>query len=280
MFSYFSHGLIRKYIIAFGSLFNDLQVQRVDSNGNHYQTLGVPLAYGPKQKFLVRFDTDPNLDRKVAISLPRMGFELTNISYDPLRKMNKIQKNSYVSRTDNTVSKTQYTPVPYNLDIVLSIFVKNADDGTQILEQILPYFTPEWGLTMNLIPEMGISKDVPVILNGVSFEDVYDGDYSTRRALIWNLDFTMKGELYGPVSTTGVITRTQIDITPTIDLTAGRVERVTLVPGLTTEGTPTANSSESINRNQISSTDDFGFAEDLFFFNDGKDFNPVTGEDE
>lgn len=210
MFGYFSHGLIRKYVIVFGSMFNDLTVQR-NSGSSRIQTLAVPIAYGPKQKFLVRLDTDPNLDREIAISLPRIGFELSGISYDSNRKLNSAQKNTY-DHTDKNFRKTQYTPVPYNIDFTMSIFVKNADDGTQILEQILPYFKPEWNMSVNLVPEMNIKMDIPTVLNSVDLEDTYDGDFQTRRAIIWNLNFTMKGYLYGPVSNQGVIKRISVDI--------------------------------------------------------------------
>ena len=210
MFGYFSHGLIRKYVIVFGSMFNDLTVQR-NNGSSRIQTLAVPIAYGPKQKFLVRLDTDPNLDREIAISLPRIGFELSGISYDSNRKLNSAQKNTY-DHTDKNFRKTQYTPVPYNIDFTMSIFVKNADDGTQILEQILPYFKPEWNMSVNLVPEMNIKMDIPTVLNSVDFEDTYDGDFQTRRAIIWNLNFTMKGYLYGPVSNQGVIKRISVDI--------------------------------------------------------------------
>jgi len=280
MFEYFNHGTMRRMVIVFGSMFNDINVQRYDNNGNRIQTLAVPLAYGPKQKFLVRLDTDPNLDREVAISLPRMGFELTGITYDGTRKLNTTRKNTNVSTTDDTVNLSQYTPVPYNLDFVLSIFVKNADDGTQILEQILPYFKPEWNIEVNMISSMNIKMDIPTILNSVSFQDVYDGDYQSRRSIIWDLNFTMKSYFYGPVNTSGVITRSQIDIRPEIALDTPRVERLTLVPGLLANGSPTTDSSLSVDRNQINSGDDFGFAEDIFEFQDGKVFNPVTGQDE
>jgi hypothetical protein len=210
MFGYFSHGIIRKYVIVFGSMFNDLTVQR-NSGSSRIQTLAVPIAYGPKQKFLVRLDTDPNLDREIAISLPRIGFELSGISYDSNRKLNSAQKNTY-DHTDKNFRKTQYTPVPYNIDFTMSIFVKNADDGTQILEQILPYFKPEWNMSVNLVPEMNIKMDIPTVLNSVDLEDTYDGDFQTRRAIIWNLNFTMKGYLYGPVSNQGVIKRIAVDI--------------------------------------------------------------------
>ena len=277
MFGYFSHGLIRKYVIVFGSMFNDLTIQRYNG-ATRVQTLAVPIAYGPKQKFLVRLETDPNLDREIAISLPRLGFELTGISYDPVRKLNSTQKNSYVF-SDKTLLKTQYTPVPYNIDFTLSIMVKNADDGTQILEQILPYFKPEWNIAVNLVPEMNISMDIPTVLNSVSLQDAYDGDFMSRRVLMWDLNFTMKGYLYGPISNSGVITRTQVDLYANTASDTPRSSRLVAVPGLLANNAPTTNSAASINRSLIDADDDYGFASNTFFFLDGLKYDPVSGGD-
>ena len=277
MFGYFSHGLIRKYVIVFGSMFNDLTIQRYNGT-TRVQTLAVPIAYGPKQKFLVRLETDPNLDREIAISLPRLGFELTGISYDPIRKLNSTQKNSYVF-SDKTLLKTQYTPVPYNIDFTLSIMVKNADDGTQILEQILPYFKPEWNIAVNLVPEMNISMDIPTVLNSVSLQDAYDGDFMSRRVLMWDLNFTMKGYLYGPISNSGVITRTQVDLYANTASNTPRSSRLVVVPGLLANNAPTTNSAASISRNLIDADDDYGFASNTFFFLDGLKYDPISGGD-
>jgi len=264
MFGYFSHGIIRKHVIVFGSMFNDITIERKNA-GTRVQTLAVPIAYGPKQKFLVRLEADPNLDREIAMSLPRLGFELAGITYDPSRKLNSTQKNSYVF-SDKTLLRTQYTPVPYNMDFILSIMVKNADDGTQILEQILPYFKPEWNISVNLIPEMKIAMDVPTILNSVSLQDTYDGDFQTRRALIWDLNFTMKGYLYGPVSSQGIITRTSSNFYADTTLGTEKSSQLVLVPGLQSDGTSTANSAASIHRDLIDADDDYGFAANTFFF--------------
>tara|TARA_B100000123_G_scaffold162754_1_gene120548 strand:- start:584 stop:1381 length:798 start_codon:yes stop_codon:yes gene_type:complete len=264
MFGYFSHGIIRKHVIVFGSMFNDITIERKNA-GTRVQTLAVPIAYGPKQKFLVRLEADPNLDREIAMSLPRLGFELAGITYDPSRKLNSTQKNSYVF-SDKTLLRTQYTPVPYNIDFILSIMVKNADDGTQILEQILPYFKPEWNISVNLIPEMKIAMDVPTILNSVSLQDTYDGDFQTRRALIWDLNFTMKGYLYGPVSSQGIITRTSSNFYADTTLGTEKSSQLVLVPGLQSDGTSTANSAASIHRDLIDADDDYGFAANTFFF--------------
>ena len=279
MLGFFKHDTIRNSVIIFGSLFDDITVQRYDNNITHTQTLPVPIAYGPKMKFLVRLDTDPNLDRKIAISVPRIGFEITGLLYDSSRKLNTSIKDSYIL-ADNTSVLTQYVPVPYNIDFSLSIFVKNADDGTQILEQILPYFRPEWSVTANMIPQMHIVKDIPIILNSVGFADGYDGDFLNRRALTWDLSFTMKTYLYGPVTTSGIITRAQIDFHPDIALNTARTSRIVVVPGLQANGAPTTNSAASIDRSLINADDDYGFAANTFFYSDGFVYNPVTGRDE
>ena len=208
----FYFGTIRKYVIAFGNLFNDIYVQRLDSNGNRIQTLAVPLAYGPKEKWLVRLVQDPNLDADVAITLPRMGFEITNLTYASQRKLSSTLRNSRLKTSDLDRVDTQFVPVPYDINILLSIFVRNADDGAQILEQIVPYFRPEFVTNVRLIPEMGIVSDTPVVLQDVSIEDTYEGDFDTRRALIYNMNFSMKAYFYGPVSNSGVIKRTIIPI--------------------------------------------------------------------
>jgi len=164
----FYHGTLRKYVVVFGNMFNGIYVQRLNSSNVRIQNLKVPIAYGPKEKFLVRLAQDPNLDQDVAVSLPRIGFEMTGLNYSSIRKLPSTQKNYNTSDTDNTNVTTQYRPVPYDITFQMSIFVKNADDGTQILEQILPYFQPEWTNNINLIPEMNLTYDVPCILTDVS----------------------------------------------------------------------------------------------------------------
>lgn len=264
------HSIIRKYIIMFGTMFNDIDVQRFNTAGERIQTIRVPIAYGPKEKFLVRLAQDPNFDRDVAITLPRMSFEIASMNYNPTRKLPSTNRNVYIySDKDNL--KYQYTPVPFDINISLSIYVKNADDGVQILEGILPFFTPEWTNTLNLIPELNLKMDVPVVFNDISTEDTYEGDFSTRRALIHTLNFTVKGYLFGPVRNQGVIKRT---ITTTnVETTAGDSSSIssilTTTPGLTANGTPTSDSNITIPREQISSTDDYGFIEETQFFGGG-----------
>ena len=263
----FYFGTIRKYVIAFGNLFNDIYVQRLDSNANRIQTLAVPLAYGPKEKWLVRLVQDPNLDADVAITLPRMGFEITSLTYASQRKLSSTLRNSRLKTSDLDRVDTQFVPVPYDINILLSIFVRNADDGAQILEQIVPYFRPEFVTNVRLIPEMGIVSDTPVVLQDVSIEDTYEGDFDTRRALIYNMNFSMKAYFYGPVSNSGVIKRTIIPIAVDTAADAPFVEKLTVTPSQFANGapltSPSANSSLSVNTDQISANSDFGFTVDI-----------------
>ena len=263
----FYFGTIRKYVIAFGNLFNDIYVQRLDSNGNRIQTLAVPLAYGPKEKWLVRLVQDPNLDADVAITLPRMGFEITSLTYASQRKLSSTIKNSRLKTSDLDRVETQFVPVPYDINILLSIFVRNADDGAQIVEQIVPYFRPEFVTNVRLIPEMGIVSDTPVVLQDVSIEDTYEGDFDTRRALIYNMNFSMKAYFYGPVSNSGVIKRTIIPIAVDTAADAPFLEKITVTPSQFANGapltSPSGHSALSVNLDQISANSDFGFTVDI-----------------
>ena len=266
------HSIIRKYIIMFGTMFNDIDVQRFNTAGERIQTMRVPIAYGPREKFLVRLAQDPNFDRDVALSLPRMSFEITTMNYNSARKLPSTIKNVY-TYSDKDKLKYQYTPVPFDINIALSVFVKNADDGVQILEGILPFFTPEWTNTVNFIPELKLKMDVPVVFNDISTEDTYEGDFSTRRALIHTLNFTVKGYLFGPVRTQGVIKRAiaTTNVEKTDGSSSAISSTITATPGLTANGTPTTDSSITLPPQQISSTDNYGFIEDKEFFDGGTD---------
>ena len=210
----FYHQTIRKYVVLFGTLFNDLNIEKKNSSGNVVSRQKVPIAYGPKQKFLTRIRQDPNIDRQVAIQLPRMGFEMTSLTYDPIRKLNSVGK--IIGRPANTEGRNtlrkMFNPVPYNMDFQLFVFVDNAEDGTQILEQILPFFTPEFNVTINAVSELGIKLDVPISFNSASLEDTFDGEFTARRTLIWTLDFFMKGFLYPDIKGGGKIVKSvQVD---------------------------------------------------------------------
>lgn len=203
----FYHEHLRKYVVLFGTLFNDIYINRANSSGQILSSMKVPISYSPKEKMIVRVDQDPNFERPVAIVLPRMGFEMTSMAYASERKLSSIKK--FGVRQDNNNDenlKYIYNPVPYDIGFSLYIAVKNTEDGTRILEQILPFFTPEWTATVNLIPDLNIKTDIPTILTSVTSQDIYDGDYTSRRALVWTLEFTMKGYIFGPVKESGVIT--------------------------------------------------------------------------
>lgn len=255
----FYFDLIRKYIITFGTLFNNVYISKQDKDGNEVVRLRVPITYGAKDKALARVFQDPNVDRPTATyPLPMMTFEMTKFEYDGSRKLPTVNRNA-VNDTDKTKRKYQYAPVPYNIGFQLSVLVKNAEDGTRIVEQILPYFTPDWTVTALLIPEMNIKHDIPVVLDRVDLDDVYDGDFTQRRTMVWTLDFTLKGYMYGPVKTTKVIKYAITNLYDKIDRTADPVATITIQPGLLANGSPTSNSSLSVPVDEILATDDFGF---------------------
>ena len=187
----FYHETMRKVVVAFGTIFNNINIVRTNSSGAVTQSMKVPLAYGPKQKFLTRLREDPNLNKKVALTLPRIGFEISGIAYDPSRKLNSIQKFKKTNNSDSgKTMSSQFMPVPYNMDFELVVMAKQSDDALQIVEQILPFFQPDYTLTINDMTDMGIKRDVPIVLESVSYEDSYRGDYGDRRAIIYTLSFT------------------------------------------------------------------------------------------
>ena len=261
----FYHETIRKVVVSFGSLFNDIHLVRKDNSGIIQQSMKVPLAYGPRQKFLVRLNDDPSLSNQTAVTLPRIGFEITGMTYDPSRKLQRVQKFKKVKGAKSDQLDTQYMPVPYNIDFELYILSKQSDDALQIVEQILPYFQPDYTITLNDNTDMGIKRDVPVVLNSIGYEDDYQGDFANRRAIIYTLSFTAKFHLYGPVTSSKVIKTVQVDqYTDLPDQSPKREQRYAVTP----------------NPTSADADDDFGFSETTSFFQDAKDFNPETGSDE
>ena len=209
---YYYHALLRKYVVYFGSLFNDIVIERSDGNDQLIQSITVPISYGPKQKFIARLEQDPDATREVAITLPRLSFEIKNIEYDQTRKLNAQQKIVKSNSVNSSEYKYTYTPVPYNITFELSVYSKNVEDGLQIVEQIVPFFAPEWTNQLILIPEMDIRMDVPVVLRGIRMDDRYEGTMETPRYIISTLTFIMKGYLYGPVRNSGIIKRVTTNI--------------------------------------------------------------------
>ena len=193
--TYYYHEILRKTVIAFGTLFNDIHVRHEGSNNKSISDLKVALAYGPMQKFLARIEQQPDLNRATQITLPRMSFEMNNIAYDPTRKSGITQT---FKASDGSKLRKVFMPVPYNIGFELNILVKLNDDALQIIEQILPFFQPSFNLTVDLVKVIGEKRDISVVLDNISFQDDYEGDFSTRRALIYTLNFTAKTFLFGP----------------------------------------------------------------------------------
>jgi len=254
-------------------LFNDIKITKSDSSGNQTALNSIPVTYGPKDKMLARVIQDPAIARQSAtLTLPMISFEMGQIKYDGSRKLNTIGKSS-VKNADNNKMNYQYNPVPYNFDFKVYIYAKNAEDGTKIIEQILPYFTPDWTTSVKLIPDMEINMDIPIILNNISYSDNYDGDFKNRRAIIWTLDLILKGYIYGPVRKAGVIKFVETNfyipevadgkLADAVGVTAIS-ERVTVQPGLTVGGQPTSNISNTIPYREINVNDDYGFITQIF----------------
>ena len=230
--SYFYHEILRKTIISFGTLFNNIQIKHKDKSGGDFSIITVPIAYGPIQKFLARIEQSPNVRKEVAITLPRMSFEMTGISYDPSRKSSTMQTFKSLDKDNNEMTKV-FMPVPYNVSFRLSIMSKLNEDALQVIEQILPYFQPHFNLTVDLVSSIGEKRDIPMILNNISMDDQYEGDFTSRRVLIYSLDFTAKTYLFGPVGSPNeaLIKQVQVDYyTDTNRINASRQLRYVAEP--------------------------------------------------
>ena len=276
----FYFSLLRKYVILTGTLFNNIKITRTDKNGNQVALLKVPITYAPKDKMLARVIQDTALDRQSAtIPLPAISFEMGKMQYDGSRKLNTIGKVSVKDATLASKLKYQYNPVPYNIEFKVFIYAKNAEDGTKIIEQVLPYFTPDWTTTVNLIPEMEVTMDIPITLNNISYSDTYDGDFKDRRAIIWTLDLVLKGYLYGPVKKSGIIKFVNVNFyTPNVDdgklqTAVGNTaiaEKLTIQPGLNANGAPINyygqpnTSLGTLPYVDIEVSDDFGFITQIY----------------
>jgi len=305
--TYFYHQTSRKMVVAFGSLFNNIEVRRTDSSDAVTEVIKIPLSYGPKDKMLVRISQDPSLNPKVALTVPRMGFELTSMTYDGARKLNTMGRNV---KKGTTGLKKQFNPVPYNWDFSLYVFVKNAEDGTQILEQILPFFTPDFTVTMSLISGMTVKMDIPLVLNSVTSEDSYEGDFATRRSIIWTLSFLMKGFLYPSVTDNAkIITSSVVDTHLMSAATAAdpiyivaedstpysqnymildkhEIDDATRIRMLSEVSEEASSAGQTVSRTTVEPTstgaltdEDFGFSETFEFFPHGETYDPVAGTD-
>jgi len=309
------HQTIRKYVAVFGTLFNDINVVRRDASDVIKEQIKVPIAYSPRDRWILRLRRARGVsgtDEAVAMTLPRMGFDLTAITYDGTRKLNTLgQVYSANTAAGTSTLMKQYNPVPYNFDFSLYSMVSNAEDGAQIFEQIVPFFTPEFTVTVNLIPSMNIAPDVTMVMNGVTIEDNYEGDFQATREIIWTLTFTMKGYVYPDVKTGSVVKTVIVNLRMPGDSEIPPAEYIILEDSttLTTNylllnadaGSPNAtgtmkvlneSSSAAVGAAGIKSrytvtpgpgdataNDDFGFTETMEFFNDNIDNDPVTGLD-
>lgn len=256
--TYFYNEIFRKTVVGFGTLFNNLELRR----GN--EVMKVPLAYGPKQKFLARLDQNPDpTGKQVQITLPRISFEINGIDYDASRKVSPTQTMKRITSGDK--ADVRFMPVPYNLGFEMAIISKTQEDGLQVLEQILPFFQPHYNLSMKLTEDDTEVRDVPIVLNSIAYEDDYEGNFANRRAIIYTLTFTVKTYLYGPIRESTLITKATVDSYTNMDVaTAPREMRYQVTPDPIT----------------ADADDDFGFSEVFSEFVDNKKYNPTTGVDE
>ena len=266
--TYFYHEILRKTIIAFGTLFNDIHIQHDDKSGATLSETKVPLIYGPKQKFLAKLEQQEELTKATAITLPRMSFEMTSMNYDSSRKSSITRTFKAVDSRDpsNKKAKKVYLPVPYNVGFELNVMTKLNDDALQIVEQILPFFQPAFNVTIDLVDSIGEKRDIPIVLENISFSDEYEGDFSTRRVLMYTFNFNAKTYLFGPVaeSTDGLIKKVQVDYyADNKPRTAKREMRYTVTPDPLSAGPE----------------DDFGFSETTTMFDDSKKYSPTRQED-
>ena len=261
--TYYYHEIIRKTIIGFGTLFNNIFIKHEGIDDSTLDETKVGLAYGPQQKFFAKIREQANLTKAVAITLPRMSFEMTSVQYDPTRKSGITQT---FKASDGTNLKKVFMPVPYNIGFELSIFSKLNDDALQILEQILPYFQPSFNITVNLVKSIGEKRDIPIVLDNISFRDEYEGDFTTRTALIYTLQFTAKTYLFGPVADTsdGIIKKVQVDYAADTAASARRQMRYTATPkalkDYNNDQTTTINEDLTTTETRISVTDSTSLA--------------------
>tara|TARA_B100001250_G_scaffold375211_1_gene362608 strand:- start:344 stop:1186 length:843 start_codon:yes stop_codon:yes gene_type:complete len=272
--TYFYHEIIRKTVVSFGTVFNDIHVRHQDNTGKDLVDTKVPIAYGPRQKFLARIQQQPELNKAIAISLPRMSFEMTSITYDPSRKSGITQT---FKAKDGKKFKKVFMPVPYNLGFQLNILTKLQDDSLQILEQILPFFQPGYTLTVDLVNSIGEKRDIPLILNGISYSDDYEGNFDTRRALIYTLDFTAKSYMFGPIADTtdGLIRKVQVDYYSDTDTRTANREMRYRVESTAKKDYNDDQVIDAADNMLIEPGDDFGFTETREFFDNSKEYSPT-----
>jgi len=278
--NYFYNKSISKTVIAFGTLFNNIQIKHSDEGGNVLSVIKVPIAYGPIQKFLARLEQNLDGERKINITLPRMSFEMVSIDYDSSRKSSTIQAFKSSKAVDGTSYKKVFTPVPYNLGFELNIISKIQDDILQIIEQILPYFQPAFNVSVIMIPEIGEVKDIPIVLNRIGFRDDYDNDFTSRRSIIYTLNFTAKTYMFSeiPQNNSGLIKKVQVDYSTDAIINSKREVRYTVTPKAL-EDYNEDNIIDSTDDSLIEFGDDFGFNSIIEDFVDFKTYSTSQGDD-
>ena len=258
--THFYNKTVRKSVAVFGTLFNNIKILRPGATEEKVQ-----VAYGPRKKFLARIesDTSGSTAETIAIKLPRISFEITSMEYDNESKLNRFNKKFIPIEGDTDNVNTLYQSVPYIIGMQLNVYALNQDEALQIVEQILPYFQPDYTVTVNMVPNLDIKRDIPIVLGNINYEDSYDGEFTNRRAVIYTINFTAKTYLFGPMNNQGVIKKTQADLGADTDPQLTREERVVILPDPTT----------------AEADDDFGFTTTISFFEDGKRFDPTSGDD-
>lgn len=270
----FYHSTMKKMMASFGAIFSNIYVVRRRSNGNEIERIRVPLAYGPAQKYLIKTRQDPKMDLNYAIRMPRLSFEITTVEYDSSRKLNTIKINSTPVEGESGRVIVQYQGVPYLIRVNLSVLSKNIDDANQIIEQILPWFTPSYTITINTIPGMDYNDDIPISLKSIQLSDNYDDMWDVRRDVVWNMSFDIRTYFYGPIKDKKLITTTQTDII-----------RTTINPSQHTEAElqqfpRTARVTTTPADLSANYEEDYGYTQIVQEFQDDKRANPDTGEDE
>lgn len=228
--THFYHKLTRKYVVLFGTMFNNITLVKTNQDsGAEIERMKIPITYAPKEKYISRLRSDPDLQRQIQIRLPRLSFELTGMSYDATRKQNSLLK---VAKSNSSTSgKSSYMHVPYDLSFELNLYARNIDDGTQIIEQILPYFTPDYTVTINPVSSLGVLKDIPITLDSVQYNIEHEGNFDSIRFITWTLSFTMKVDFFGPVSNPKIIRKVIANIFNDPSLQAGYVTRINMTSG-------------------------------------------------
>jgi len=228
--THFYHRITRKYVVLFGTMFNNITLVRTNTDtGNEIERVKVPIVYGPKEKYISRLRSDPDLQKQIQVRLPRLSFELTGISYDAARKQNSMLK--VAKGNSGTSAKSSYMSVPYDLNFELTLYARNIDDGTQVIEQIMPYFNPDYTVTINPVTSLNVLKDIPIILNTVSNNIEYEGNFDSVRFVMWTLSFTMKAHYYGPITNPKIIRKVIANLFNDPTLQSGYITRINLESG-------------------------------------------------